>query len=132
MIFYHMKRLLLTILALAACAQVFSQKSSKMEPWQDPNVFEENRMPMRATFVTDQQKTLSLNGVWKFNWNETSKDGLKVSRLLVSTILHGDRCLYRACGNLMATVTLSMSTSAMHGGAIMRIILPILPLNVIM
>ena len=66
-----MKRFLLTVLALAACAPVFSQKSSKMEPWQDPNLFEENRMPMRATFVTDQQKTLSLNGVWKFNWNET-------------------------------------------------------------
>ena len=66
-----MNRLLLTILALAACAPAFSQKSSKMEPWQDPDVFEENRMPMRATFVTDQQKTLSLNGVWKFNWNET-------------------------------------------------------------
>ena len=71
MICYHMNRLILTILALAACTPAFSQKSSKMEPWQDPNVFEENRMPMRATFVTDQQKTLSLNGVWKFNWNET-------------------------------------------------------------
>ena len=66
-----MNRLLLTFLVLAVSAPVFSQKTAKMEPWQDPNVFEENRMPMRATFVTDQQKTLSLNGVWKFNWNET-------------------------------------------------------------
>ena len=63
-----MNRLLLSILVLAVSAPVFSQKTAKMEPWQDPNVFEENRMPMRATFVTDQQKTLSLNGIWKFNW----------------------------------------------------------------
>ena len=63
-----MKRIFVLILAVAAALPVFAQK---MEPWQDPNVFEENRMPMRATFVTDQQQTLSLNGVWKFNWNET-------------------------------------------------------------
>ncbi|MBQ1167604.1 MAG: beta-galactosidase, partial [Bacteroidales bacterium] len=41
-----------------------------MEPWQDSNVFEENRLPMRATFVPDQQRTLSLNGIWNFKWNE--------------------------------------------------------------
>lgn len=63
-----MKRIFVLILAVAAALPVSAQK---MEPWQDPNVFEENRMPMRATFVTDQQQTLSLNGVWKFNWNET-------------------------------------------------------------
>ena len=66
-----MKKIILTIIALAVCASVFSQKPAKMEPWQDPNVFEENRLPMRATFVTDQQKTLTLNGIWKFNWNES-------------------------------------------------------------
>ena len=55
-------------MALAAFLPLSAQK---MEPWQDPNVYEENRMPMRATFVTHQQQTLSLNGVWKFNWNET-------------------------------------------------------------
>ena len=63
-----MKRFFTLILAAAAALPVLAQK---MEPWQDPNVFEENRMPMRATFTTDQQQTLSLNGVWKFNWNET-------------------------------------------------------------
>ena len=45
--------------------------AEKMEPWQDPNHFEENRLPMAATFVTDQQRTLSLDGVWKFKFNET-------------------------------------------------------------
>ena len=66
-----MRRTILIITALALSLPAFSQNKEKMEPWQDPNVFEENRLPMRATFVTDQQKTLSLNGVWKFNWNET-------------------------------------------------------------
>ena len=66
-----MNRLFLVLAAAAVSMTAFSQKKTAMEPWQDPNVFEENRMPMRATFVTDQQKTLSLNGVWKFNWNET-------------------------------------------------------------
>ena len=66
-----MKRLFLVLAAAAVSLTAFSQKKTAMEPWQDPNVFEENRMPMRATFVTDQQKTLSLNGIWKFNWNST-------------------------------------------------------------
>ena len=66
-----MRRYFLIATLCAVVLPVFGQKKVKMEPWQDPNVFEENRMPMRATFVTDQQKTLSLNGIWKFNWNET-------------------------------------------------------------
>ena len=56
---------------LAVAFPTLAQRRVKMEPWQDPNVFEENRMPMRATFTTDQQKTLSLNGFWKFNFNES-------------------------------------------------------------
>ena len=66
-----MKRIAFILAALAVTLSAYAQKKVKMEPWQDPNVFEENRMPMRATFVTDQQRTLSLNGVWKFKWNET-------------------------------------------------------------
>ena len=66
-----MKRLLVMMAAVAAIIPLFAANKSKLEPWQDPNVFEENRMPMRATFVTDQQETLSLNGVWSFKWNES-------------------------------------------------------------
>ena len=72
-----MKKLLLIIAVLAPAITVAAQKNAKMEPWQDPNVFEENRLPMRATFVTDQQQTLALNGVWKFNWNETIEGRLR-------------------------------------------------------
>ena len=67
----NMKKSLLILAAMFAAGSAFAQKAERMEPWQDPNVFEENRLPMAATFVTDQQQTVSLNGVWKFNWNET-------------------------------------------------------------
>lgn len=68
----NMKKALLILAATLAATPLLAEKrDNKMEPWQDPNVFEENRLPMAATFVTDQQKTLTLNGVWKFKWNET-------------------------------------------------------------
>ena len=40
------------------------------EDWQDPSVFERNRLPMASTFTTDQQKTISLEGIWAFNFCE--------------------------------------------------------------
>ena len=64
--FMNMKKLLLILAAALAATPLLAEKNGKMEPWQDPNVFGENRLPMAATFVTDQQKTLTLNGVWKF------------------------------------------------------------------
>ena len=65
-----MKRTLTLLVLSVLCASSLGAQT-KMEPWQDPNVFEENRMPMRATFVTAQQQTLSLNGLWKFRFNPT-------------------------------------------------------------
>ena len=44
--------------------------SGVLAPWQDPGIFQENRLPMAATFTTDQQQTLSLDGVWKFAFYE--------------------------------------------------------------
>ena len=71
-----MKKLIAaTLLALAALPSLFAAR--KVEPWQDPEVFEENRLPMRTTFVTDQQQTLSLNGRWRFHWSETPQARLK-------------------------------------------------------
>ena len=64
-------------LSLALLASFLPLAAQTMEPWQDPNVFEENRLPMRATFVTDQQQTLSLNGLWKFYFNPTIEGRLK-------------------------------------------------------
>lgn len=51
------------------CLPAFSAaaySSDEMKDWQDPETVEVNRLPMRATFITDQQKSISLDGVWKF------------------------------------------------------------------
>ena len=70
-----MRNLFLSLALLAATLPLAAQP--KMEPWQDPNVFQENRLPMRATFVSAQQQTLSLNGLWKFYFNPTVEGRLK-------------------------------------------------------
>ena len=41
-----------------------------MPDWQNPYVVQRNRIPMTATFDAGGLN-LSLNGTWKFNWNET-------------------------------------------------------------
>ena len=69
-----MKTLLVAALSLISLLPLSAQK---LEPWQDPNVFEENRLPMRASFVTDQQQTLPLNGRWRFFWSETVESRLR-------------------------------------------------------
>ena len=69
-----MRRILFT---LAALCLALSLQGKKLEPWQDPNHFEENRLPMRASFVTDQSEILSLNGMWRFHWNESVESRLK-------------------------------------------------------
>ena len=55
-------------LSVAAVASAATKKTA-LPAWQDPNVVQENRAPMTATFETDGLK-LMLNGVWDFNWNE--------------------------------------------------------------
>ncbi len=72
-----MKRILLTLAAAAVAFVSAAATKTKMEPWQDPNVFEENRMEMRASFTPHQQQTISLGGVWKFNWNESPESRLR-------------------------------------------------------
>jgi beta-galactosidase len=66
------------IALLSAMILVFSGlQAKKLEPWQDPNVFQENRLPMRATFTVDQEQRLSLNGVWKFHFSQSVASRLK-------------------------------------------------------
>lgn len=48
-----------------------SKTDNGQKPWQDPEIVQENRLPMSATFVTDQQETVSLDGMWKFAWSES-------------------------------------------------------------
>lgn len=66
------------IALLSAMILVFSGlQAKKLEPWQDPNVFQENRLPMRATFKVDQEQRLCLNGVWKFHFSQNVASRLK-------------------------------------------------------
>ncbi len=65
------------LITLLLCLSALSLQARKLEPWQDPNVFQENRLPMHATFQTHQQQTLSLNGRWRFHWSETVAERLK-------------------------------------------------------
>ena len=64
-------------IASALLLLALSLQARKLEPWQDPAVFEENRMPMRASFTADQDQTLSLNGIWRFHFSKSVASRLK-------------------------------------------------------
>ena len=66
----------LTLLTAGLLAAISLSAASKTEDWQNPAVFAVNRMPMRATFKTDQQQTLILNGIWKFRFNSSPESRL--------------------------------------------------------
>ena len=45
-----MKKILFLLAALAAVIDSSAAKKTKLEPWQDPNVFEENRLSSNIQF----------------------------------------------------------------------------------
>ena len=80
-----MKRLLLTIATLACVSATMAQSAApKMERWQDPNIYEVNREPMRSSFILyptlEEAKAgscyhssplyRSIEGLWNFAWFE--------------------------------------------------------------
>ena len=80
-----MKKLLFCAVALVMGVSAIGANDPK---WQDPNVYEENRLPMRSTFIVTptaenvvvehdySQSPLyrSIGGVWKFHWTENATD----------------------------------------------------------
>lgn len=52
-------------------ALVLALTAPSLEDWQDPGIFQKNRLPMAATFTTDQQLSQSLDGLWKFGFYDT-------------------------------------------------------------
>lgn len=72
--------------------------SGRIEDWQNPAIFERNRLQMRSSFKTDSP-TLSLNGLWKFNGTQHRRNVPAISFLLGQMFPDGTRCLYRGCGN---------------------------------
>ncbi|MBQ6086442.1 MAG: DUF4981 domain-containing protein [Bacteroidales bacterium] len=72
-----MKKLSLLAIATVLASLSLQAKGPAVEDWQNPAVFERNRMPMRSGFTVKEQNTVSLNGVWKFHWNPTIEGRLK-------------------------------------------------------
>ena len=80
-----MKRLILGVVALVLSLNAMAAKEPK---WQDPKFFEENRLPMRSTFIvtptaenavavhdfTQSPLYRSIGGVWKFYWTQNATD----------------------------------------------------------
>ena len=50
-----------------------AEKKQSLPDWQDPQVFQKNRIPMSSYFETDGLR-LSLNGTWSFKWYETIEE----------------------------------------------------------
>lgn len=61
---------LLLAMALLPAAADARTDSGRETDWKDASVFERNRLPMRSTFHFNDE-SLSLNGIWSFNFNET-------------------------------------------------------------
>ena len=80
-----MKKLFLLFLGVGVALSAVAASTPK---WEDPNLFEENRLPMRSTFIvtptaenavaehdfTQSPLYRSIGGVWKFHWTENSTD----------------------------------------------------------
>ena len=69
-----MKRIMTAVLCIllpgmAAVVSTAANKNDAVPDWQNPQVIQQNRIPMAAHFETDGLK-LMLNGIWDFNWNE--------------------------------------------------------------
>lgn len=58
-------------LLMTICAAQFAVI---LPDWLDPQVFERSREPMSTSFTVDRSEKLSLNGMWKFNFNETADE----------------------------------------------------------
>lgn len=65
-----MKKLLLIAGMALACISATAARAVAAEDWQNPLVNEHNRLPMAASFSTDDP-VLSMHGIWKFQMAET-------------------------------------------------------------
>lgn len=66
-----MKRKLMSIFLMCIALTAFPQQHD----WENPSVLQTNREPVRASFFPYQSisgdRTLCLDGKWKFNWVKT-------------------------------------------------------------
>ena len=67
-------------ISLLACSLfvLFAQAQSWTEIWQNHHVLQVNRMPARAQYMPYEKemgdRSMSLNGTWKFHWVPTSQE----------------------------------------------------------
>jgi len=72
-----MRQIVKTLLLAAILPMAGLSLPAQTEDWQNPGLVERNRLPMSTSFTTDQQNTLSLSGMWKFNFNPSVATRLK-------------------------------------------------------
>ena len=70
-----MKRILTTVLLAAATILTMAAPEKKLADWQDPNVYESNRLPMKASMLLSSP-SMSLNGTWSFRWVDNYNEHL--------------------------------------------------------
>ena len=58
---------------LLLLAVLTAQSAQVLPDWLDPQIFERNREQMHTSFTVDKSEKLSLNGLWKFNFNEVAE-----------------------------------------------------------
>ena len=64
-----MRNLIVSLVVLSALSAL-PAAAQKMQPWEDPGVFEINRLPMAATFVSAPRYSMSLDGEWDFRYED--------------------------------------------------------------
>ena len=64
-----MRNLIISLAVLSALSAL-PAAAQRMQPWEDPGVFEINRLPMSATFFTAPSMTMSLDGEWNFRYED--------------------------------------------------------------
>ncbi|MBQ0080073.1 MAG: DUF4981 domain-containing protein [Alistipes sp.] len=64
------------LLFLSAVATLFIAHAQDQPIWQNPAVFEQNRLPMRSSFKVDGAEYFSIHGNWKFFFTKNSTDAV--------------------------------------------------------
>ncbi len=67
-----MKTLNSLLITLLGCAFASTASAQSFKEWQDPELNQVNRLEMHTAYEIVNEKRVSLNGTWKFNWVKDS------------------------------------------------------------
>ena len=68
----NLKRTLFCVITAFAASFAANAQEAEMADWQSPLISEVNRLPM-AAYVQSDAPSMSLDGVWKFHWEDSFK-----------------------------------------------------------